>query len=1038
MSPFKTFFSSNNRSRNAYLFVLIGVFFLILLINFPYGSWLTGWDNLHPEFNFGWNISNALRAVWQSHQGLGTYGGHGYAATLPHTILLFFMSFVIPLMYLRSSFTFLMLIVGAMGIFFLLRKILSSEEENLKNKAALFGGLFYMLNFGTIQNFYIQLEAFIVHFAALPWLFYTLIHFLEKKSKKNLFIFCFVSLITTTQGFIPPLFFVYMILLSIFLFFYTVFGQPAKMDSTTPHQNDKISEDDYDFAVGGTLERASRQRAMHMSTGGKGQAGQNLPQTISRFKMSVLIIALTLLINAYWFFPVVYYSFSNSGTYLNAYNNLTSTEDFILKNKKYGDIKDVALIKGFIFDTIDADNGTVFPIFKSWQDHLKDPLVALIGYGSFLLICIGGFMFFKRRKNVYNLGFLGGLVVSFSLLATNTFPFTLVSDLFQIIPITKQAFRVAFTKFSISLSFFYAIAFGLGIFGLLYLCNRLLASKVVKDWVMRSISILLFLLIIFFSFPTFQGHFLYQRTKIVIPNSYFQLFDYLKQIPKDERIANFPQGWHWGWTDYKWGYSGSGFLWYGVQQPIMDRAYDVWGNYNEDYYWQLSYALFSEKFDLINAIVDKYQISYILFDNNVIPYPNVKGFLYSDKLGAYLNNSPKYTLVKTFMSSNKSSDDILLYKVSLKNPPVDNVVIYPLNLTPNIGPIYNFTNYDRAFIDYSTYYSDPASEYDIYYPYRSLFTSRKPDELNITINDDAKSLSLISNIPTYLKYVPVNIASASPALHITNDGSQFKTQIGDDLYKPIYDSKNDKYFLNHTANNCVDPAANSDKYKQYIVSSSLRFESADSENCYSIIEDQLNQRNSYLIKTVSNNISGQPLQFALINQDSRKADIEFSLTNKKSPETQYSIVPPMKQYGLGYNLNFNNVSIGDEKTINDLHSVSVSSLPYLLLSSMNLKNPNMPNKTGSLITYDQSFNKDWKAYEVSNIFEKIFPIIGGKELNHHVLVDNWANGWIIDNQSLDTSHIVFVFWPQYFEYVGFGFILVLLGYFGYKYIVKKH
>jgi hypothetical protein len=105
---------------------------------------------------------------------------------------------------------------------------------------------------------------------------------------------------------------------------------------------------------------------------------------------------------------------------------------------------------------------------------------------------------------------------------------------------------------------------------------------------------------------------------------------------------------------------------------------------------------------------------------------------------------------------------------------------------------------------------------------------------------------------------------------------------------------------------------------------------------------------------------------------------------------------------------------------------------------MNLKNPNMPNKTGSLITYDQSFNKDWKAYEVSNIFEKIFPIIGGKELNHHVLVDNWANGWIIDNQSLDTSHIVFVFWPQYFEYVGFGFILVLLGYFGYKYIVKKH
>ena len=42
-----------------------------------------------------------------------------------------------------------------------------------------------------------------------------------------------------------------------------------------------------------------------------------------------------------------------------------------------------------------------------------------------------------------------------------------------------------------------------------------------------------------------------------------------------------------GWNYYDWGYRGSGFLWYGIKQPILDRAFDVWDKSSEKYYEEI-------------------------------------------------------------------------------------------------------------------------------------------------------------------------------------------------------------------------------------------------------------------------------------------------------------------------------------------------------------------------------------------------------------------------------------------------------------------
>jgi len=69
--------------------------------------------------------------------------------------------------------------------------------------------------------------------------------------------------------------------------------------------------------------------------------------------------------------------------------------------------------------------------------------------------------------------------------------------------------------------------------------------------------------------------------------------NFFKSEDKSGRIAYLPSAWMWGWQVHEWGYSGSGFLWYGIEQPILDRAFDVWSPYNEGFYGEFSNALYS-------------------------------------------------------------------------------------------------------------------------------------------------------------------------------------------------------------------------------------------------------------------------------------------------------------------------------------------------------------------------------------------------------------------------------------------------------------
>ncbi len=60
--------------------------------NYTPGTFLSGWDTLHPEFNFGLYLKRVFWGVWREHQGIGAVASQAHAAELTRIPILFLLS----------------------------------------------------------------------------------------------------------------------------------------------------------------------------------------------------------------------------------------------------------------------------------------------------------------------------------------------------------------------------------------------------------------------------------------------------------------------------------------------------------------------------------------------------------------------------------------------------------------------------------------------------------------------------------------------------------------------------------------------------------------------------------------------------------------------------------------------------------------------------------------------------------------------------------------------------------------------------------
>ena len=960
------------------------VVLLLAITNYQHGTYLTGWDNLHPEFDFLGNIKRSFFAVWQEYQGLGLLGGMAHSSDLLRQVFLLLLSAFVPVWGLRYVWTLLMLLAGGVGAYKLTELVLGKKHANASWVSTI-AGLFYILNLATIQVFWVPFESFTAHFASLPWLVWGTINYFSRPSIRTLGLFALVSLLSTPSYYVPTFFVVTLLVWGLVCLIYLV---------------------------------ASRR--------------------VLVFFDILKLFGVLLLTNVFWLLPFLYFTLTNSHVAFENKINQMGTGTIFLENQKYGGIQDVALLRGFWFDKVDPDlGGNLKPLMLPWQEYLGNPPVLALGYIFFVVILVG--VFISLRKRGINLAIVCSLfLLSLTMLLSATPPFSWLGNFFrEQVPLFNQIFRFPFTKFSTLASLTYAVLFAVGVG---YFINKIRYLNKL-GWRIYFVPIALLLL---FVLPAFRGNLFYSKEQIKIPQEYFDVFNFFKKEGQNTRIANFPQYTFWGWNYYRWGYGGSGFLWYGIDQPILDRAFDPWSRQNENYYWEISQALYSRNSDSFSGVLDKYQINWLVLDENVVNYSSPKS-LYFDELNALLTQSGKANLSATFGS-------IKIYKVNLAQP-VNNFVFVAGNL-PSVAPTYNWDNNDVAYLDHRDYMSDTTPDY--YYPFRSLFTGKQLQDKEFVVEDAGDSFVFKADVPEKFFGYTLNAPNTQGELvYIDPDKLEKVTQNEPQVFfengeiKVIF-PKTPGYFSREldptdtTASRICDTPDESLGKQVVLEKRVLQSYSKDISCRVSFWVSSLGHDLSYIISVQSRNIKGQPYVFWLENSLGHKADIETFLPRNIDFRTDYIVQPPMAFDGVGYTIHFDNRSPGNSESINELGQIRVYPIPYKFLKNLALfaqdkpvqvvsyldnvvvEHPNqaayrvsLTPEDNSTLVLSQAYDKGWTAYRADRRVPTFLVPFFGKKIVDHVLVNNWQNGWKIGEEDRE---IAIVYLPQYLEFIGFGFL----------------
>lgn len=983
---------------------LLGVEILLVLMNVKPGTFLMGWDNVMPELNFKANIVRSLVGVWQENRGLGLFDGMSHVANLVHTIFLWILSFVLPINLLRYFFTFLMHALGGIGIYLLIQHLFGRKDIK-HNALALIGALFYLFNLATIQMFYTPLEAFSVHFASLPWIALTFMRYLKTGTRKDLFFYLAVLVLSTPQFFVTtllfPIIFIHTCIAGIYIF------------------RSSIAQ-----------------------------------------KRCLITIVCFILINAFWLLPFLYGAPQNAPTIQNAKINQMSSEELFARNRAFGDARNVLLLRGFSLDYTDLlKGGTLGFMMNTWREHINNPISLGIAY-VFIVITLIGFSttvirtVLRKPIPTHLLSFTILWLMGFVFLANDT---PIIGDLTafirSLVPFLGEALRIPFTKFSLLFAFSSSILF---IYGLEVVC--LFHSPRIK----YIASIVIFAIIIgqvYLTVPAFQGNFFYTPLRVTLPQDYLNLSGFMQTFPSSKRVTILPQHEYWSWKHYGWGYRGSGFLWHLFPQPLLDQAFDPWSGENENYFWEISYAIYKKDPVALDTVFSKYDVSYVLFDKSIISTSTNRS-LYKDEISEMLSNIPTLTMLASF-------GKISLYE--RKNIDSKSFISVNNNL-PIVMPAYKWTDNDRAFSDLEDYITYPPTSdvrtsftSEVYtYPFRALFTKRSINEREFHISEDNDLLTIASK----------NTATSSSILKNT-------TLVFDSLITHVLDGSAVSVCAPYRSGTA---SGNNVREGQ---ESYLDFISKNQRGCLSFGMPDLSHKQGYIIAVESKHERGRPLLFSLINQTAKHVELETYLPTNSEWQTSYFILPPLASDGLGYSVYISNDSIGNHESINNLKRIRVYQIPYDELVSMRIVNSqpqgtitglsvnpslsvdvkvdhpnpayykisfkpstfsNQPDNTTLVLS--QAYNDGWKAYNISEkckvksvkcSIAEALPFLFGREINDHVLVNNWTNGWRIKSQksavqseksktkdtfpsslsTSDSSVIVLFFLPQILEWVGF-------------------
>ena len=885
-----------------YPLILILLCLFIAFKNYTPGTFLTGWDTLHPEFNFPLNFQRLIFGVWRSDQGLGDLSGHSAMADLPRVALLWLFHYIFPLNFLRYSYIFLCLIIGPLGFYYLIKHLF--KKSHLSSLISFLSSLFYLFNLGTLQQFYVPFEMFPTQWAFLPLLILFSLKYLHSQKSTYLLIYSLLTLLATPQAYAAQLWYAFFGVYTLFLLLYT-------------HKN-KI-----------------------------------------KLKVPLTLLLLTLSLNSFWLLPNIYYALTSTQNPLTNKSNRLNSQEYLLHNRATGTLADTSLIKGFYFNwnEYNFQRKNSQDLTTTWNQHLKNIDVQLIGNLLFLISFSGLIAAFIKKDKVL-ISLSPFFIIPFFLLANSTPIIRIPFDLLLKVTIFQELFRFIFTK--VSILFTFAVC--------LYFANtiNLLLTTFPRPRFIKSFSIILIFSLLVYCNPYFRGQFISPIVRVNIPSSYFKLYQYL-QKEESGRILSLPLNETDGWQYYSWNYQGSGFLWFGFPQSILDRDSDRWEIKNEEAYREFFYPLYSKNSSQFFNSLLKYNVQYLLWDQAVIP------------------SSPKNRDQITFKyETQKILDSLVLQNKLFPPKQFDSVFLYQINSDPSllklqqinnfIGPQYSKNYWDSQYSG-NDYLTTNTSK-DTIFPLRNILTQTENINQNIfdlgstlsTINLDYRNLNSINPHNSNLK-------SVDQSLQISALNSIQGVEIN----------------FSNLAHNQAHVLAFETKYFSGLP---LRFCLKNSYTTLCTLKDQVNKNKDfstdyYLIPPMDDfigyTLSINAISLASVPSVSQIKSLSISSISSNPFEPSSSI--QNKKYPQNYKVIFPNNSL-------------------IKISNFQSSDPDQ------YINLYQSYSSAWLAFYFDNNQIKLLP---------HYLLNNWANAWFVSpelSEGGDTT-IYILFWPQILEFIGF-------------------
>lgn len=545
-----------------HVIILIAILAVISYLNFRPGYSVLTNDNYSPELNPDLTISRIIFSpAWRGYRSLGV-ASDSESADIFRAIVFSILDGFIPAQTLSQGYLIFALVTGVLSFATLAKRIFSKKRDDGKY-VYLIGGILYLTTLWTAWIFIFPMMPYVAQFGFLPLVLLTIYDFVQNPTGINGLKLFVSGLLLSTSSLISTLFFVNLGFILLFLIW-----------------------------------RILREKKFRKSVG-----------------QIIFTVFLIIVPNLIWILPFPSYLFRTSSEIMDSSINRQITESTIDLEKEKMTAVNSSRFYTRILDIYDSDQEEV-KMFEPADNYVKIEALKVLSFLP-VFFSVLGLVFVLKNKKYHLIPIWTLSLIAWFFLKNQNEPFGKIYIWFQQnSSIFKQVFRWPTSKFGQIFLIGLGLTATYGSVSFFEFVNSF--GKKGKKNILYVLTVVLVAVQLSYVGYLFYGQLVADRSYAQMPKEYKKLSEYLSENDSEGRIYILPPANNGYFREYDWGFIGSGFLWYEVPNPILEKALSIGSNESEFADLELENSYLSGYEDEFVEDLKKYDIEYLLVDKNLI------------------------------------------------------------------------------------------------------------------------------------------------------------------------------------------------------------------------------------------------------------------------------------------------------------------------------------------------------------------------------------------------------------------------------------